>query len=78
MKRAFGEFHKFHIKRPRVSDSVYHMTLSNGILSPSKLTLFQQENALLTLTLSVTLRVCAKMLLHMWAYDFYDMMLSTE
>ena len=27
---------------------------------------------------SVMLRVHAKVLLHVWSYDFYDMMLSTE
>ena len=26
----------------------------------------------------MTLRVRAKVLLHMWSYDFYDMALSTE
>ena len=36
------------------------------------------ENALLTWTLSMTLRIRAKVLLHVWSYDFYDMMLSTE
>ena len=35
-------------------------------------------NALLTRTLSITLRVHAKVLLHVWLYDFYDMTLSTE
>ena len=60
MKRAFGEFHKFHMKGPRVLDSVYHTTLKNWILSPSKWTIFQEENASLTRTLSVTLRLGAK------------------
>ena len=50
------------------------MTLSNGILSHSKYTLLQCENALL----SLTLHVCAKMLLHVWSYDFYGTTLSTE
>ena len=36
------------------------------------------ENALLTRTLSMTLRLRAKMLLHVWSYDFYDTTLSTE
>ena len=35
IRRAFGEFHIFHVKWPRVKDSVYHMSLSNRILSPS-------------------------------------------
>ena len=26
----------------------------------------------------MTLRLCAKVLLHVWSYDFYDMTLSTE
>ena len=38
----------------------------------------QCDNALLTQTLSMTLRVRAKVLLHVWSYDFYDMTLSTE
>ena len=32
MTQTFGEFHKFHMKWPPVYDSVYHMTLKNGIL----------------------------------------------
>ena len=39
----------------------------------SKWTIFQEENALLTQTLSMTLLVHAKVLLHVWSYDFYDM-----
>ena len=50
IKLAESEFHKFHLKWPRVCDSVYHMTIKNGILSPSKWTLFQLENALLAWT----------------------------
>ena len=38
----------------------------------------QQENALLTRTLSMTLRLHAKVLLHVWSYDFYNMTFSTE
>ena len=34
MKQAFGEFHKFHTEWPQVQDSVYHMTIFKGILSP--------------------------------------------
>ena len=26
----------------------------------------------------MTLRICAKVLIHVWSYDFYDMTLSTE
>ena len=41
MKQAFGEFHKFYMKWPRVYDSVYHRALYNEISSRSKWTLFQ-------------------------------------
>ena len=37
-----------------------------------KVNIFQQENALLTRTLSMALRVRAKVLLHVCSYDFYD------
>ena len=40
-------------------------------------TLFQSQNPLLTRTLSMTLRVRAKVLLYMWSYNFYDTTLST-
>ena len=40
--------------------------------------LFQYENALLTPTLSMTLRIRPKVLLDVWSYDFYDMTLSTK
>ena len=43
-----------------------------------KWTIFREENALLTRTLSVTLRIHVKELLHIWSYDFYDMTLSTD
>ena len=43
-----------------------------------KWTLFQEENALLTRTLPMTLRLRAKVLLHVWSYNFYDTALSTE
>ena len=39
---------------------------------------FQYENTLLTRMLSITLHVYAKVLLHVWSYDFYDTTLSTE
>ena len=38
----------------------------------------QEENALLRRTLSMTLRVSANVLLHVWSYGFYDMTLFTE
>ena len=34
------------------------------------------KNRIVDTTLSVTLRVRSKMLLHLWSYDFYDTMLS--
>ena len=40
--------------------------------------IFQEENALFARRLSITLRVRAKVLLHVWSYDFYDTTLSTE
>ena len=52
--------------------------LKNGILSPSKSKLVQCENTVLTRTLSMTLRIRTKVLLHVWSYDFYDTTLSTE
>ena len=30
------------------------------------------ENALWTQTLSMTFRGCAKVIIHVWSYDFYD------
>ena len=56
----------------------YSMTFKNWIFSPSKWTIFQEENALLTGTLSMTLPLRAKVLLHVWPYDFYDTTLPTE
>ena len=74
MKRAFGEFHKFHMKWPRVLsyDSLkwYFMAFTVNIISI--------RNALLTRMFWMTLPLRAKVLLHMWSYDFYDMTLSTE
>ena len=43
-----------------------------------KMNIISIGNALLTQTLSMTLRVRAKVLLHVWSYDFYDMTLTTE
>ena len=42
----------------------------NGFLQPSKWTNIEEENALLTRTLSMTLRVRAKVLLYVWSDDF--------
>ena len=41
---------------------------------------FKMDNIheMLTWTLLMTLRLRAKVLLHVWSYDFYDMTLSTE
>ena len=43
-----------------------------------KMNIFHEENALLTRALSMTLRKCAKVFLHVWSYDFHDTTLSTE
>ena len=43
-----------------------------------KMIIISIRNALLTRTLSMTLCLRAKVLLHVWSYDFYDMMISTE
>ena len=43
-----------------------------------KMSFISVRNALLTRTLSTTLGLRAKVLLHVWSYDFYDMTLSTE
>ena len=43
-----------------------------------KMNIISIKNILLTLTLSMTLRVRAKALLRVWSYDFYDTTLSTE
>ena len=51
------------------------MTLYMGIHCLQKAHYFN-KNALLTRTLSMTLRMCAIVLLHVWSYDFYDTMLS--
>ena len=37
----------------------------------------QLENVLLTRTLLMTLRLRAKILVHIWVYDFYDTTLSS-
>ena len=42
-----------------------------------KLDNISEENALLTRKLSMTLLLRAKVLLHVWSYDFYDTLLST-
>ena len=43
-----------------------------------KMNIISIRNALLTPTLTMRLRVRAKVVLHVWSYDFYDMTLSTE
>ena len=43
-----------------------------------KLNFISKENALLTQTFSMMLCLRAKVLLHVWSYDFYDTMLSTQ
>ena len=52
-------------------------TRVRSFISPSKLTYFQRKFTLLLRTSSVTLRIPAKVLIHVWSYDFYDMTLST-
>ena len=45
-----------------MENSVYHniMALKNWIVSPSKWTIFQEENTLFYMTLSMTLRMCTR------------------
>ena len=43
-----------------------------------KMIIISIGNALLTRTLSMTLRLRAKVLLPVWSYDFYDMTLSSD
>ena len=38
----------------------------------------KKRKALFARALSMTLRLRAKVLLHVWSYDFYDMTLSTD
>ena len=71
----------------RVSHISYKMTTSvrfclsydplNGILSPLKWHYFIKKRNFIR-TLSMTLRVCAKVLLHVWSNDFYDTTLSID
>ena len=48
-----------------------------GFLSLSNRALLHREIALMTWPLSMTLQVCAKMLLHLWVNNFLDTTLST-
>ena len=58
--------------------SVYDMTVLNGILSPLKLTLFQQKiPASLTASLRYALHQL-KVSCNVWSYDIYDMTIATE
>ena len=43
-----------------------------------KMNIISIRKHLLTQTLSMTLLVHTKVLLHVWSYDFYDSTLSTE
>ena len=54
MKGAFGEFHKFHIKWPRVFDSIYHVTLKMDFTA-FKINIISIKNTLLTCALSMIL-----------------------
>ena len=49
----------------------------NTILSPLKVDIFPMKINIVVTTSSMTLRIPAKVLLHVWSYDFYDMTLST-
>ena len=55
----------------------FYRLRSGDILSPSKWRYFPRKFTLLLRTSSMTLRILAKVLLHVWSYDFYDMTLST-
>ena len=65
---------------------IYETSLRNDhkfkilfIISPFQMGLYRLQNeALLTRALSMTLRLIAKVLLHLWSYDFHDMTLSIE
>ena len=67
MKRAFGEFRKFH-----------KMTTSVGFClsyDPLKPDFFPSEMSFISIrkcirTLSIPLRILDKVLLHVWSYDF--------
>ena len=61
-KQAFGE-----------CEILFIICFFKWDLKAYEITVFQQENALLTRTLSMTLRLRAKVLLHVWSYDFYNM-----
>ena len=50
-------------------DSVY-LSLKSGFYRLQNAKLVQYENALLTRTLSMTLRIRAKVLLRVWSYDY--------
>ena len=53
-----------------------------GPLNPKqptiKMSIISIRELIVCTYLSVTLHVCAKVLLQVWSYDFYDMTLSTE
>ena len=70
MKRASGEFHKFYMNDHKSYDRLKwdFMTFKINIISRRKHIVM----------LSMTLRKRAKVLLHVWSYDFYDTTLSTE
>ena len=77
MKRAFGEFHKiiWNDHECKILFIVWPFLMGFYRLQKEH---FYYENALLTRTLSMTLRKRAKVSLHVWSYDFYDTTLSTE
>ena len=56
----------------------YHITVKKLDFIAFKMIIISRRNALLTRTLSMTLRLCTTMCLHVWSYDFCDMTLSTK
>ena len=65
------------MKWPPVWDPLFIICSFKTGFCSFKVEKIQEENALLAQALSVTLRLRAKVLLHVWSYDFYDTMLST-
>ena len=77
MPTGFGDFHLSHEMTTRVRFSLSYDPLKRDFIA-FKMSFISIRNALLTRTLlSVTLRVRAKVLLHV-SYDFYDTTFSTE
>ena len=73
MKQAFGEF----IMTTRVRFSLPYDPLKWDFIA-FKTSIISIENTLLTQTVSMALRVGAKVFLHVSSCNFYDTALSTE